>query len=107
MTPAKLWVLEEERMKTIGLLTFPVDKLACMYANYNRDMGEKGDDGRVIRPPAPVMDIEEFRTYGRKFKSLAAKEWDYSLLGAKADKAAFQAWAGHSMGEIFIPHKET
>lgn len=112
MTPALLWELENERMNEIALLTFPVDKLAWLYANSNRDPGEKDKDGRQVRPPAPVMDIEEFRTYSRKVKrTLAAKdgnqEWDGSLLGAKASKEAFQAWAGVKAGAIFIPKKES
>jgi hypothetical protein len=104
MTPAKLWALEHQRMNTIGLLTFPVDKFAWMYFNANRDAGETDANGRVIRPPADPLDIEEFRTYGRKLKTLAAKDaWDASLLGAKASKAAFQAWGRQGVGEIFVP----
>lgn len=107
MTPALLFALEQQHEQDVAMLTLPTDKLGWMYANANRDPGEKDGD-RVVRPPAPPMELDLFRTYGRHRKTLAAKDgWDSSLLGARADRGAWEAWGGASAHVEYVPVKET
>lgn len=105
MTPALLFALEQQHEIELGKLTFPTDKLAWIYANSQRDQGERDENGVVTRQASPVLSIELFRTYGQKARSLVTKEpeWDYSLLGARADKGSFESWAEARLDVEYTP----
>lgn len=96
MTPAKVLALMDAHMRDLGQRELPLVQLAWLYSNANRDHGEKDEKGNVIRPPAPVIAFDEFRTVRRLAKSLAAKDSvpsDYggphNWLGANAIKEQF------------------
>lgn len=98
MTPAKLLALMAARLDELELRALPIDKVAWMYVNKNRDPGGKDENG-VIRPPAPAIELKEMRTLYRPRKNLAAKlDSGYmpSLHGAIADKSAWGAWVDGS-----------
>lgn len=109
MTPAKLFVLEQERVRDLELYAYPIDKLAWTYINANRDPGEKDEHGNWKRKPAEPLPMDMFRSYRhRKDGTLAAKvtekrEWDYSLLGAQADKSEFESWGRSRTRTQFTP----
>ena len=95
MTPAKILELDRARLRHLEMLALPTDKLAWLYSNRNRDPGNNNPEHGPVREAQAFMDLDLFRTYYISRKSLAAKEdeWDYSLLGAKADTGAWMAWA--------------
>jgi hypothetical protein len=109
MTPAMLLDLRQVRLQELELVALPIDKLAWIYSNANRDPGEQGK-----RPPAPPMELDVFRTYYTRRNSVleskgpkqGVREWDYTLLGAKASKSEFVSNFGGKSHEVFIPHKE-
>lgn len=94
MTPAKLIALTRAKGELLELQAYPIDKLGWIYANKNRDPGEKDSNGSQVRPPAEIIPISDFRTLYVKRGTLAAKvpKYDHVQMGAITDKSAWMSW---------------